>query len=113
MKKSYYRDVRPDQAGEDGASGLTVRWVISEKDGAPNFSMRVMEIEPGGHSPFHSHPWEHEVFVLKGEGVLMQGETAVSIAEGDVIFIAPGERHQLTNPCEGNLEFICLIPNPD
>jgi quercetin dioxygenase-like cupin family protein len=97
--------------GEEGASGLTVRWVISEDDGASNFSMRVFDIEPGGCSPLHDHPWEHEVFVLKGEGALMRGEEVVPIGAGDVIFIAPGERHQLRNPSEGNLEFICLIPH--
>jgi quercetin dioxygenase-like cupin family protein len=111
MKKVHYRAVPPDPVGEEGASGLTVRWVISQEDGAPNFSMRVFEIEPGGYSPFHSHPWEHEVFVLKGEGELMQGGRAVPISEGDVIFVASGERHQLKNPSGSNLEFICLVPN--
>ena len=45
MKKVHYREVPPDPVGEEGASGLTVRWVISEKDGAPNFSMRVFEVD--------------------------------------------------------------------
>jgi mannose-6-phosphate isomerase-like protein (cupin superfamily) len=51
------------------------------------------------------------VFVLKGEGALMRGEEAVPIVAGDVIFIEPGERHQLKNPSDHNLEFICLIPH--
>jgi quercetin dioxygenase-like cupin family protein len=113
VKKVYYRDVAPDPVGEEGASGLTVRWVITEDDGAPNFSMRVFEIEPGGYSPFHSHPWEHEVFVLKGNGALMHHGEAVPISEGDVMFIAADEEHQLRNTSEDAFEFICLIPNVD
>lgn len=111
MKKVHYRDVPPDPVGEEGASGLTVRWVITEDDGAPNFSMRVFEVEPGGYSPFHHHPWEHEVFILEGEGTLMRGDEPLPISKGDVIFIEPGAQHQLRNTSDEALEFICLVPN--
>jgi len=47
MKVKNYREFTPDSVGEEGASGITVRWVITEKDGAENFSMRVFEVEPG------------------------------------------------------------------
>jgi len=112
MKLVRYREVPPDPVGEEGASGITVRWVITEKDGAENFSMRVFGVEPGGYSPYHKHPWEHEVFVLEGEGTLIQGEKNVPFSKGDVIFIPPNEEHQLRNPSREPLEFICLIPNP-
>jgi len=112
MKITHYREIPPDPVGEEGAAGLTVRWVISNKDGAPNFSMRVFEVEPGGHSPHHKHPWEHEVFILEGSGSLVQGEKEFPFSKGDVIFIPPGEEHQLKNPSRETLEFICLIPNP-
>ena len=113
MKTVHYRDVPPDPVGEEGASGITVRWVISEKDGAENFSMRVFEFEPGGYSPYHKHPWEHEVFILEGSGSLIQGGKETPFSKGDVIFIPPGEEHQLKNPSEERMEFICLIPNPE
>jgi len=112
MKMVHYREVPPDPVGEEGASRITVRWVITDKDGADNFSMRVFEVEPGGYSPYHKHPWEHEVFILEGRGSLVQGGKEVPCSKGDVIFIPPGEEHQLKNPSEENMEFICLIPNP-
>ena len=98
-------------AGEANAAGIAVRWLITQKDGAPNFSMRVIEVEPGGYSPFHNHPWEHEVFILKGSGVLVQENQETPFSEGDVIFIPPSEQHQLKNTAEQMLEFICLIPH--
>ena len=73
--------------------------------------MRVFEVETGGHSPYHKHPWEHEVFILEGSGVLVQGDEEFPLSKGDVLFIPPGEEHQLKNTSEKNLEFICLIPN--
>lgn len=112
MKVAHYREIAPDPVGEEGASGITVRRVISEKDGAHNFSMRVFEVEPGGYSPYHDHPWEHEVFILEGSGSLVQGREEVPFSKGDVIFIPPGEAHQMKNSSEETLEFICLIPNP-
>lgn len=111
MKIAHYKDIPPDPAGEENASRIAIRWLISEKDGAPNFSMRVIEVEPGGYSPYHGHPWEHEVFILEGRGILVQEETETPFSKGDVIFIPPGEQHQLKNASEEKLEFICLIPN--
>ena len=113
MKITHYKDVPPDPVGEEGASGITVRWVIAEKDGAPNFSMRVFALEPGGYSPHHSHPWEHEVFILEGSGAVVREGQDIPISKGDVLFIPPGEAHQLKNTSAETLEFICLIPNPE
>jgi quercetin dioxygenase-like cupin family protein len=111
MKMMHYKDVPPDPAGEEGASDIMIRWLITERDGAPNFSMRVIEIGPGGYSPFHRHPWEHEVFVLDGCGVLVQENQATPFDKGDVIFVPSGELHQFKNTSEEMLEFICLIPH--
>ncbi len=57
-----------------GAHGTSVRWLITEKDGAEHFAMRLFEMNPGGQSPHHSHEWEHEVFVLEGECLVVCGE---------------------------------------
>ncbi len=71
--------------------------------------MRLFEIDPGGSSPFHSHAWEHEVFVLEGKGIL-KGECDQEFRDGDVIFIPPNETHQLKNIGTKPVKFICLIP---
>ena len=113
MRIAHYKDIPADPVGEEGARGVTIRWVIAEKDGAPNFSMRVFELEPGGYSPHHSHPWEHEVFILEGQGAIVREGEDVPITKGDVLFIAPGETHQLKNTATEPMEFICLIPNPE
>lgn len=112
MRIAHYKETPPDPVSEADASGITVRWVISEKDGAENFSMRVFEVEPGGCSSYHKHPWEHEVFILEGTVSLVQGEKVVRCSKGDAIFIPPGEEHQLKNLSQEKLAFICLVPNP-
>lgn len=103
-----YRRVTPEPAEE--APGVTVRWVISKKDGAPNFAMRIFEVEPGAASPFHTHPWEHEAFILAGQGHVRDETGETPFQEGDAVFIAPGEKHQFVNDGDEVLRFICVVP---
>jgi quercetin dioxygenase-like cupin family protein len=111
MKIARYKDVPADPAGEAGAAHVAIRWVITQKDGAPNFAMRVIEVEPGGYTPFHEHAWEHEVFILNGNGAVVQGDGETPVSHGNVVFVPAGEKHQFKNVGEEKFEFICLIPN--
>ena len=109
MKVFYYRDIEAKKA-EEGAEKLMVRWLITKETGAENFAMRLFEMEPGGFSPLHSHPWEHEVFILEGHGLVTGGKEKRRFNKGDVIFIPQNETHQLKNAGEKTVKFLCLIP---
>ena len=100
------------EAIED-APGVLRRVVIGADDGAPRFAMRVFEIRSGSSTPFHSHWWEHEVFVLSGEGIVKSEGNEKSIGEGTVVFVAPNEEHCFANTGNDILRFICVIPLPD
>jgi len=109
MKIFHYKDVEAKEA-EEGASRLRVRCLITKDTGAENFAMRLFEMEPGGNSPLHSHAWEHEVFILEGEGLAVGEGEERKFREGDVIFIPPEEMHQLKNTGRKTAKFLCLIP---
>ncbi|MEM2105341.1 MAG: cupin domain-containing protein [Candidatus Bathyarchaeia archaeon] len=111
MKVFHFREVKAEEAAEEGASKLRVRWLITENMGAPNFAMRLFEMEPGGHSPLHSHPWEHEVFILEGEGVVVGADGEKKLKAGYVVFVPSGERHQFRNDSDKSLKFLCLVPH--
>jgi len=106
MKVSNYMDTQPSEE----LPGVFKREVITAGDGAPNFCMRVFEVEPGSSTPSHAHGWEHEVFVLAGEGVVEGAEGETPIGPDSVVFIAPNEHHCFTNTGGETLRFICLIP---
>jgi len=95
---------------EDSARDVDIRWVISESEGAQNYAMRLISVKPEGHSPYHQHPWEHEVFVVKGRGVLVTAGRRDNFEPGDAIYVAPNEFHQFE--CEGDeeLQFVCVVP---
>jgi quercetin dioxygenase-like cupin family protein len=109
MRVIPYKDVELKEADE-GASKLKVRWLINKETGAPTFAMRLFEMEPGGHSPFHNHEWEHEVFVLEGEGLVVGGKEERKIKAGDAVFVPPNEQHQFKNNGKKALKFLCLVP---
>ncbi|HEY92431.1 MAG TPA: cupin domain-containing protein [Dehalococcoidia bacterium] len=93
--------------------GVLRRVVIGADDGAPTFVMRVFEIKPGSSTPFHSHSWEHEVFVLSGKGIVKGEGKGKPVGEGTVVFVAPNKKHCFTNTGSDVLRFICVIPLPD
>ncbi|MEE2639203.1 MAG: cupin domain-containing protein [Planctomycetota bacterium] len=111
MKVVSYESVEKNKVQMEGAEGCSMRQLITDADGAPNFAMRQFEVEPGGKTPLHSHPYEHEVFVLEGDGVVMEGQTERPISKGDVIYVAPNDVHQFRNAGSAPLKFLCLVPN--
>ncbi|MEM7455406.1 MAG: cupin domain-containing protein [Planctomycetota bacterium] len=111
MKVNHYEDVEQKPVEMPGSSGCKVRWLVGKEDGAPNFSMRQFEVEAGGYTPRHSHPYEHEVFVLAGEGIVMEDDVEHRIKAGDTLYVVPGEIHQFKNTGDTPLKFLCLIPN--
>ncbi|RLF49863.1 MAG: cupin [Thermoplasmata archaeon] len=94
----------------DGEGDVKIRWLITQKDGAPNFAMRVFELSPNSATPYHVHPWEHEVYVLEGKCKIVSEKGDVFCEEGDVAFVPPGIKHQFRNVGDGKLKFICVIP---
>ena len=46
--------------------GARIRWLITHKEGAPTFSMRLITVDEGKSTPTHSHDYEHEIFVIEG-----------------------------------------------
>ena len=112
MQVKHYTDV-PAEAVEEGAEGVRIRWIISQADGAPHFAMRHFEIAPGGHTPHHSHEWEHEVFILTGRGTVAGPEGETPLSPGTVVLVPPNEEHHFANGGDEPLTLLCLVPHPE
>ena len=55
-----YKDVAAIPIREGVEKGVVIR----PKEGAPTFVMRIFDQAPNTSTDYHSHDWEHEVFVL-------------------------------------------------
>ena len=110
MKVGHYTQVKEDAPPLPGAQA-SIRWLVAEKDGAPNFSMRVIEIKRRGEKiPLHNHGYEHEVFVITGQGRVFTKAESVEVAIGNFAFIPADEEHGFENAGEEPFRFVCVIP---
>ena len=105
-----YQEVEKSQLIKEGVKDVSIRWLIGEDSGAPNFYLRLFEVEPGGHSPLHAHPWEHEVFIVEGKGKINTGERSLPVEKGSFALVLPGEKHRFENTGAATLKFLCIIP---
>lgn len=110
MKITTIDQVPLEQVTLPDAVGCAYRVAISARDGAENCAMRFFEVAPGGHTPLHSHPYEHEVFVMAGTGTVWSAGQEVPLQSGAVLFIPADEKHQFHNTGAQPFKFMCLIP---
>ena len=109
-KVMHYNEAAANIFGPE-APGTSIRVLISdENDGAPVYNMRMIEIEANGNTPDHSHPFEHENYIVEGKGqVMIEGEF-YDLIPGDVVFVPPNARHQYKNVGESVFKFLCSVP---
>jgi quercetin dioxygenase-like cupin family protein len=112
MKVIPYEQIESLPVEMEGASACRIRCLIGPDDGAPSFTMRQFEVAPGGYTPRHAHAYEHEVFVLEGQGLVADRTGERPLTPGTVVFVAPQEIHQFRNTGAVPLRFLCLIPHP-
>jgi quercetin dioxygenase-like cupin family protein len=110
MHVGSWKEVDGKAVTEAGANGVTIRVLMGDNVGAPTFTTRHFEVAPGGHTPFHAHPWEHEVFVLSGNGVVRRKDGETEVRAGSFVFVPPDEEHAFANAGAATFAFLCAIP---
>ena len=96
----------------EGATGAWKQMPLGSRDGAPVYAFRVFTVEPGGNTPYHSHPYEHMNYIIEGEGMLIdESGNEHPVKAGDFAMVKPGEKHQYRNSSSGTLfRMICGVP---
>ncbi len=93
-----------------GANGVRKQVMLGKDEKVETFAMRKFTLEEEGYTPFHDHDWEHEIYVLSGEGRVKTADGYLEVEAGDAVYVPPNEKHQFINDGE-NMEFLCLVPN--
>jgi quercetin dioxygenase-like cupin family protein len=106
-----WQDVTPEPV--DDAPGVTIRWAVDQRRGAPRFALRVFEVAAGSATPLHRHWYEQEMFILAGAGEVVGEGGTTPLTPGDVVFVRPDELHQFRNTGSETLRFICVVPLPE
>lgn len=92
-----------------GVSGASMAVMVGRADGAPNFALRHFRVDPRGHTPRHSHDYEHEVFIVEGAGTVFLDGRENPVRGGDVVYVPANEEHQF-KASDAGLRFLCLVP---
>ena len=111
MKVTHFQDVLPVVMDNDMVKNVAGRVMIGKEDGAPHFCMRVFEMKKGGHTPRHTHDWEHEVFVHTGKGEVFIEDTWHPLSPGSAVFVPANVEHQFRNTADDLFTFVCLVPS--
>ena len=111
MIRKHFSEVKREESKKEGFKGFFARYLWCKDDGCPNFAMRLMEIEPGGHTSYHSHLEEHQFYFLEGEPAYVDEKgNEINLNVGDTLCVPPDEPHQIKNVGDTVMRMICMIP---
>ena len=110
-KVSHVSETHLKDVEGPGFENTKIGWLIAERDGAPNFAMRLFEMQPGGHTARHSHDWEHEIFILEGQCSVYCDGKSVKASPETAVYVPPNADHNFRNITDSPLRSLCLIPN--
>jgi len=112
MKIKNLNDVPKTVVEMAGVKGAWRQLAIGSEDGTPVYSLRVFTLEPSGHTPFHTHPWEHVNYVIAGEGAIVDAAGVEHpFGAGEFAIVNPDEKHQYRNTSDRKpFMMICAVP---
>lgn len=81
-------------------------WHLVKRD---DLSVIAEKMPPRTAEDMHRHLRSRQFFyMLSGQGVMRLAGGEETLLPGEEIEIAPGEPHQMTNPSEGEIEFLVI-----
>lgn len=88
--------------------GIT-RQVLHDGGEQMGTQLRYFEIEAGGHSTLERHQHEHAVFIARGRGACLIGDSVHELGVHDVVYVPPDTWHQFKATHDEPLGFLCLV----
>ena len=105
MKVVSLKELPVRMESGDGAAGLHYRGPVDGQSLRVNY----VEIEPGGVSRAHEHPWEQANYVVAGRGLLVCEEGEREVSPGDLVLIGGGEPHLFRNSGDSTLVLVGIL----
>lgn len=93
----------------------TIRHIISPwTTGSEHIWLGTSSVEPGFSSNYHSHEDLEETFYcIQGKGQIRVDGKVVDVEINDVVYVKPGELHQLINPSDTEIfKLVCIVTPP-
>ena len=102
-------EVRDKMRG--GPGRVTIRHLFSKEEiRAKTRLCAVLTVHPQSGIGLHQHDGEDELYViLKGQGLLDDGQSRSEVTAGDAILTGNGETHAIANTGDTDLEILAVI----
>lgn len=92
MKVVSSRDSETRRGPEEWFTGTV--WMDVTAIPQPGAGLFRVLFEPGARTNWHTHPEGQILYIITGVGrVQKEGEGVLEIQTGDIVYIAPGEKH--------------------
>lgn len=86
------------------APGVTVR----QLKGVEDAQLKVLDVEPGGSTPYHTHAHAHEGVVIAGRGRLRLEGGDQPLRPGHAFSVAPQAPHAIASEDGHPVRFVCM-----
>lgn len=110
MIVAHVKDAEKKVVNHPEAKEATMKVLISQKEGWDGHVMRIFEVEPGGCTPRHQHPWPHINYIIRGSATLHLNGEDNHLTAGSYAFVPAGSLHQFQNTGNETFEFMCIVP---
>lgn len=94
----------------DGAHGLSLARLYQNPE---HFTFQLAQIDPGGISKRHQHPWEQVNWVVAGQGQVEAGDAddgdVIPFRTGDCLIIPGGVAHAIANTSDVPLLLVATL----
>jgi quercetin dioxygenase-like cupin family protein len=93
---------------EEGSQGVNSVDVVLKRVDLKAFSSRILRINPGGHTAFHSHAREHIAVVLTGRCKIETMDSVQELRNAMIVTVPSGEGHRFVNSGSAPLAILIL-----
>ncbi len=91
-------EIRADRETGPGYRGVISRILAGSAQGLSGLTVRLLSVKAGGRIPRREYRFRRTILILQGELDFMDGDGAIHrVGQGDVLLIAPWERHHFQN----------------
>ncbi len=102
--------VEKKQISGDGIKNVLKQIPVGPEQGWKDHVLRVFTIQKSGHTPRHSHDWQHFNYVISGTGTLEIEGKNHELKTGDFAVVPSNVEHQYSNRGDDDFVMICIVP---
>jgi quercetin dioxygenase-like cupin family protein len=91
MQVSHHKDAQPERAVRDIFMGEVHSQI--QAPGSQQLRLNLVKFSAGGRTKWHIHSFEQGLIIIEGKGIVATEEAKHVVEPGDVVVIAPEEKH--------------------